>query len=88
MPREIDERNRWCATFAAILVEEARVPTSDALFLAEQARVCLPGLPPSYAVRLALHSPQARVRRLVAGRWWGASASLHKFGIDDSAVGW
>jgi hypothetical protein len=87
MPQENEDRNRWCATFASILTEEAGVPTSDALFLAQQVRVCNPGLPPTYAVRLALTNPQIRLNRVVAGRRWRGPLPVHNLDIED-VVGW
>jgi hypothetical protein len=88
MVREIDERNRWCEAFASLLVEETKVGKADALFLAEQARVCSPSLPPSYAVKLALISPHFSSRRVVAGRWWGSRRGPHDFPGDEPYVGW
>jgi hypothetical protein len=88
MVRESDQRSRWCAEFAAILIEETKVNACDALFLAEQARTCFPGLPPSYAVRMALTNSQHPAKRVVAGRWWDAPAKPRPTPIDDSAVGW
>jgi len=69
MAREIDQRNRWCEAFASLLVEEANVGKADALFLAEQAHLRTPSLPPSYALKMALMNSHCPAGRLVAGRW-------------------
>lgn len=88
MTRAIDERTRWCAAFAAILVDETRMSAVDALFLAEQARVRFPRLPPSYAVKMALTDSHPPSTRVVAGRRWGRRADPVKVWSDESAVGW
>lgn len=88
MTRANDERLRWCTAFAAILVDETRMSTADALFLAEQARICFPGLPPSYAVRLALTNSHITATKVVAGRRWLARAEQASRWNDDSSVGW
>lgn len=88
MAEKTDDRRRWCSTFAALLVDEAKVSMSDALFLAEQARVCRPGLPPSYALRLVMTNPRSGLMRVAAGRRWAASACAVESGEDDTVAGW
>ncbi len=88
MTRAIDERVRWCAAFAALLIDETRTSAADALFLAEQARVRFPGLPPSYAVRMALTGSHLPAPRVVAGRRWGGRAEPVRLSNDEGAVGW
>jgi hypothetical protein len=88
MTRADDARLRWCAAFAAILVDETRMSTADALFLAEQARVCFPGLPPSYAVRMALTNSHIPATKVVAGRRWRGRPGQASLWNDESSVGW
>jgi hypothetical protein len=89
MTEQSDDNARWCAAFAAMLVDETRVSPCDAAFLAEQARVLSHGLPPSYAVRRALSDAHLRTERGVAGRLWSPSNRSRPLVTDDiGAVGW
>jgi len=88
MVRTEDENRRWCAAFAATLVDETRIGAADALFLAEQARVCCPGLPPSYAVRMALTNSHPAATRVAASRPWIGGAHARNPWSDEGAVDW
>ncbi len=87
MVREIDQRNRWCEAFVSLLVEETGVGRADALFLAEQARVRTPSLPPSYALKMALLSSHCPAGLHVAGLWWPHRTEPAVFPPDDASVG-